>query len=91
MNRRLFDLIYPKQNTKVVIPREQDGKSGLAVFEAAHEVDSATIYWHLNDEYIGITRGRHQLGVNHEPGTYILTLVDEYGTEISRSIEILEK
>jgi len=86
-----MELIYPKTENRIYVPLELDGKKGKTVFEAAHRRPNATIYWHLDDKFIGSTNGFHQLGLNPEKGKHVLTLVDEMGETISQRFEVLEK
>lgn len=86
-----MDLIYPKDNSKIYIPYELDGSQGEVVLEAAHRIHDATIYWHIDQEYIGTTKYIHQIGIHPEQGEHILTLVDESGNMLQKKIEILAK
>jgi penicillin-binding protein 1C len=86
---KLFELIYPRQFTKVFIPIEQDGQPGQVIFEAAHENKKALLYWHLDDKFLGTTEGIHQLGIRAEPGIHILTLVDSEGNELVQKFKII--
>ena len=85
----IFDLIYPSKFTKVFIPLEQDGGKGKVIFEAAHEDDNSTLYWHLDNEFLGITNNKHQMGVTASTGFHTITLVDEIGNEIVRKFEVI--
>lgn len=85
----LFELIYPRQFTKVFIPLEQDGLRGKAIFEAAHEDRLAKLYWHLDDNYLGTTVGTHQMGIQTSKGDHILTLVDEHGNELKQKFVVI--
>ncbi len=84
-------VIYPKDFTRIFIPRELDGKMGKAVFEIAHRNPEIKIFWHLNQEYMGSTQSNHRMELAPEPGTYLMTLVDEQGESISWSFEVLER
>lgn len=84
-----MELIYPRQFTRVYVPVEQSGQPGLAVFEAAHRNQSATIYWHLDDTYAGSTSHIHQMGLHPDPGPHVLTLVDEEGHELRQAFEVI--
>lgn len=88
-DNHLFDLIYPTQYTKVFIPVEQDGKRGEAIFEAVHENKNSLLYWHLNDDFLGMTNGNHQMGISATKGIHEITLVDELGFELKRKFEII--
>lgn len=86
-----MDLIYPKQPSKIYVPVELDGKTGKTVFEVAHRRKNATIFWHLDDRYIGSTNNFHQMGLSPEPGLHTLTLVDDEGETITQKFEIVKK
>ncbi|MCF6361426.1 MAG: penicillin-binding protein 1C [Cyclobacteriaceae bacterium] len=84
-----FELIYPRQFTKVYIPIEQDGNRGFAIFEAAHQDKNATLFWHLDDTYLGLTEGNHQMSIKATKGRHLLTIVDSNGNELKRNFEII--
>ncbi|MCF6353200.1 MAG: penicillin-binding protein 1C [Cyclobacteriaceae bacterium] len=84
-----FELIYPRQFAKVFIPIEQDGQRGFAIFEAAHQDKATTLYWHLDNTYLGLTEGNHQMRINAEKGLHLLTIIDADGNELKRSFEVI--
>jgi penicillin-binding protein 1C len=73
----------------VIIPRELDGNRGRTVFEAVDRRREATIYWHLDGEYLGETHTFHQQTLDIEPGEHILTLVDDTGERVARRFQVL--
>jgi penicillin-binding protein 1C len=82
-------LLYPDTNARVLIPRELDGSRGRTVFEAVSRRRDATIYWHLDDRYLGETHTFHQQSLDIDPGEHILTLVDEKGERVARRFQVL--
>ena len=86
-----MELIYPKAGAFIYIPYELDGKPGKTVFEAAHRNRESTIYWHLDEKYIGETSGIHQIAINPVEGEHLITLVDEQGEVLSRKFSISSK
>jgi penicillin-binding protein 1C len=89
--RNPMEFIYPAENTKLYIPIELDGNPGSIIFEAAHHNENASIYWHLDKKYLGLTKQPHQLSVQATKGKHILTLVDNEGNVLKKQIEILKK
>lgn len=87
--QKLLALIYPAQYTKVHIPVEQDGIPGNAIFEATHEDDDAKLYWHLDEEYLGVTEHHHQMAIRARPGQHVITLVDDGGNELRQAFEVV--
>jgi penicillin-binding protein 1C len=84
-----MEIIYPKQFSKIYVPVELDGTLGKTVFQVAHRMANTTIYWHLDNEFVGSTHGIHQLGVRPDEGEHILTLIDETGETLIQKFEIV--
>jgi penicillin-binding protein 1C len=84
-----MEIIYPKQLSKIYVPIELDGKLGKTIFHVAHRISKTTIYWHLDDIYIGNTQGVHQMALSPDEGLHTLTLVDETGETIVQKFEIV--
>jgi penicillin-binding protein 1C len=79
-----MELIYPRPEAKIFIPRELDGTQGSALFEVVHRNKATTVYWHLDDTYVNATRGTHRLQLSPPPGEHKITLVDEQGEMLER-------
>ncbi|MBC7381917.1 MAG: penicillin-binding protein 1C [Bacteroidia bacterium] len=88
-NSGSMEMIYPKKLTAIYVPVELDGKSGSCVFEVAHRNKQATIYWHLDDKYLGSTKEFHSYGLNPSAGKHTLTLVDETGERLEQLFEVM--
>lgn len=86
-----MEIIYPKQSTKIYVPIEIDGSTGKTIFEVAHRSSNAIIYWHLDEQFMGYTKGFHQLELSPRPGLHTLNLVDENGERLSQNFEIIGK
>ena len=88
---RNMAVIYPKRNTKIFVPRNLKGEMQKTIFEIAHRRPSSTVYWHVDEEFVGSTDALHKLELAPEPGRHLLTLVDESGESLAIYFEILEK
>jgi penicillin-binding protein 1C len=88
-SRKPMQFIYPSGDKKLMIPAGQDGLPGEVVFEAAHQVPSTIIYWHLNEEYLGFTRDIHKMSLSPLPGEHYVILIDENGERVVTKIEVL--
>ena len=86
-----MELIYPEQNARIYVPKEVTGQKGKTIFTAAHTNPNATLFWHLDDAYIGTTKQFHQMALNPTPGFHSITIVDNEGETITRNFETLEK
>lgn len=86
-----MELIYPQRSARIYIPLEIDGQRGQVIFNAAHRKRGSTIYWHLDDTFVGQTETFHQLALDIPAGPHRITLVDHDGERISQRFEILTK
>lgn len=82
-------LIYPHAGTALYIPVELSGRRGRAVFRAVHQRSEASLFWHLDDNYLGRTRHFHEWALKAEPGWHTLTLVDDQGFRLRRRFKVL--
>lgn len=90
-NGNVMEMIYPKNHASVYIPVELDGTRGKVVFNATHRRANASIYWHIDNEYVGTTKNYHQLALNPPAGKHTLTLVDEDGERLVQVFTVLDK
>ena len=60
------------------------------VVEIAHRNSTATINWHLNNEFIGTTEAIHQKEINPKLGKNTLTLVDDEGNSLVKNFVIVK-
>ncbi len=87
--RNPIDIIYPQSGVTVIPTRGLDGQKKGVVMQAAHSDPDAVLFWHLDGEYLGQTRGEHEKRLCPEPGTHLLTLVDGDGAR--RSVRFLSE
>ena len=87
---RNIGLIYPKPNAQIFIPKDFNNVRQKVVFKAVHQNPKATIYWHLDEKYLGSTQKQHQVKVFIKPGTHLLTLIDDKGEVLKRRFEVVE-
>ncbi|HNT20600.1 MAG TPA: penicillin-binding protein 1C [Saprospiraceae bacterium] len=84
-------MIFPQDQTSIFIPIDRDGKPGEVIFKLAHLQKDATVYWHLDDRYLGYTRDFHEYALHALPGPHRLTLIDDTGFELLHEFEVLAK
>lgn len=84
-------LLYPKARSRIYVPVEIDGNKGQTIFEAMHRNVNTTVYWHLDETYIGETREIHQMALNPSVGKHTLLLVDENGLSVQTVFEVIGK
>lgn len=81
--------VYPRTASEIIIPREMDGTRGKAVFELAHGVADATVFWHLDETYIGTTTGIHKFELAPKPGDHVITVVDGDGETSKLKVRVV--
>ena len=80
---RPLQFIYPTPSARITIPRQLDGTTGFLTAELAHSHPQTTVFWHLDDEYLGQTTDFHRLSLRPSPGKHTLTAVDAAGNTTS--------
>jgi len=84
-----FYLRYPTQNARIHLSRDLDGEKGSIIFEASSRSKSSTLFWHLDDHFLGTTTTFHQISASPARGNHILTLLDETGQTITLNFEVI--
>lgn len=85
---RQIAILYPERQAVLYLPKGFSGEREKVVMRATHARSDATLYWHLDDVYLGETRQIHQMACLVEPGNHILTLLDEDGNRRSILFEV---
>ncbi len=79
-----MEFIYPPRDARIFIPRSLQGQLMSMLPEIAHRRRDATVYWHLDNQYIGMTRHIHQTEIRVGEGEHLITAVDNEGMTVSR-------
>lgn len=87
-SQRTMQFIYPQPNAQIYLPKQLDGSRGEVTFELAHTHPDATVYWHLDDEYLTATRDFHKVSLHPSPGRHSVTVVDNEGNTLSLSFTV---
>lgn len=87
-NYQPMQFIYPQMNAHVYLPKQMDGTPGHLTFELVHSNPNATVYWHLDQNYITLTQDFHKVSVVPEKGKHSMTVVDDEGNVLSVSVYV---
>ncbi|GHT43802.1 penicillin-binding protein 1C [Bacteroidia bacterium] len=87
-SRQPMQFIYPQGNSQVQLPKQLDGSRSAITFELAHSKPNATVYWHIDREYIAATTDFHTLSVTLSDGQHHITAVDDEGNTVSCRVEV---
>ncbi|MEM7484465.1 MAG: penicillin-binding protein 1C [Bacteroidota bacterium] len=85
---RLMEFIFPKRNETVLLPKDLGKKTTEVIFKLAHQQNESTVYWYLDERYIGVTTSFHELILDVAPNDYTLTAVDDKGNRIKQQVSI---
>ncbi len=85
---RTMQFIYPTPGARITLPRQMDGTPGHLVARVAYGQAGATLFWHLDDAYLGETRDFHEIALQPAPGRHSLTVVDGEGNTVSVTFHI---
>jgi len=87
----VMNLIYPPPGGLLYVPTQLDGQIGAVVFRLIHRSPERVVFWHMDEQYLGISRHFHEMALAPKPGKHVLTLVDETGALCQRSFTVLTK
>jgi len=90
-DQKVMEFVYPRNTSKVYIPKELSGELGRVVFEIAHRNSGKKIFWHLDTEYLGFTQDIHQMEFYLNKGKHLMIAVDIDGNEIVKRFEVLSE
>lgn len=83
-----MQFIYPKESSTIFLPKDFDGKTNELIIKIAHAIPETTLYWYIDETFIGKTKNIHDLAIIPSEGKHLITVVDEFGNDIKRNIEI---
>jgi penicillin-binding protein 1C len=80
--------MYPTEKTTIFLPKDFDGKQNGIILKVAHSNKEITLYWYLNNTYLGKTNEIHEFQIAPKIGNYKITVIDNFGAEIQEQIII---
>ena len=89
-SQKVLDFVYPNAYETVFLPKGFDGVKNLLLLKVAHSIPETTLFWYVNEKYMGQTKSIHEFSIAAEAGSCVISVVDSYGNECKRSITIAE-
>lgn len=83
-------LIYPKELSKIYIPKNLSGEKEKVIFEAVHADKNATLFWQIDNDFIGQTKFTHKIELSPSVGSHQLTISDESGFSVKKVFRVVE-
>lgn len=87
----VMELIYPRENKYIFVPKDLDGSFQKLVFELTHNQSDTEVFWHLDEKYLGSTKDLHQMELRPSQGKHLLTLIDERGNMLQKVFVVVDK
>ncbi|MEN1783757.1 MAG: penicillin-binding protein 1C [Bacteroidota bacterium] len=84
----LMAFIFPKRGESIILPKDLGKTDTAVVFKLAHQETKSTVYWYLDEKYVGATTNFHELVLDVAPGVYVLTATDDKGNRLQQQIHI---
>ena len=84
-----MQFIFPSENDKIHLPMDLNGKVQELIVELNHKNQDAQVFWYLDNEYLGSTRAKHQMGINGAIGHHTLYCLDTAGQSISLNFTLI--
>jgi penicillin-binding protein 1C len=76
-----IEITYPLQNAKIYIPTDIQGERQKITCRVAHSNALSTVYWYLDNQYLGNTNGKHSMSLAVAKGNHTLFVVDNNGND----------
>ena len=80
---RPMQFVYPTMNARIFLPRQMDGSKSQLTCALVHSVPKATVYWHLDNNYLAETQDFHKISLLPSSGKHTMTAVDNEGNTVS--------
>ena len=86
-----MDFIYPKANSKIYLTKNFNSEVQPVILKVAYSERDKELFWYVDDVYKATTKTFHELPISPTTGIHYITVVDAFGNEIRRKIEIVRE
>jgi penicillin-binding protein 1C len=86
-----MDFIYPKANSKIYLTKDFNSEIQPVIFKVAYSQRENKLFWYVDNVYKGETKVFHEKPILMTAGFHYITVVDEFGNEIRRKVEIVKE
>ncbi len=84
-----LEFIYPREWNRIFIPIDLDGSKGKLIIDLAHRINNVEVYWYLDEEFLGTTRGLHQFEIRPDAGWHKITVTDNLGNVLTKKFFVV--
>ncbi|AYN05346.1 penicillin-binding protein 1C [Flavobacterium sp. 140616W15] len=86
-----MDFIYPKANSKIYLTKNFNSEVQPVIFRVAYSQRESQLFWYVDNVYKGVTKVFHEKPIVMTAGFHYITVVDEFGNEIRRKVEVVRE
>jgi penicillin-binding protein 1C len=86
-----MDFIYPKTNSKIYLTKNFNSQIQPVILKVAHSNREVKLFWYVDNVYKGETKTFHEMPISPSTGFHYITVVDEFGNEIKRKVEVVKE
>ena len=84
-----MDFVFPTQYySKIALTKGEEGAINSLVLKLTHTFSDSKVYWYLNNSYLNVTEGFHELAIKPKKGIHTITVIDDLGNELKRVLEV---
>ncbi|MCD8449390.1 penicillin-binding protein 1C [Tenacibaculum dicentrarchi] len=85
-----MDFVFPtKKYSKISLTKGDNNKLNPIILKVTHTNSSVILYWYLNNVFISSTTQYHEQAITPKKGNHKIMVVDNFGNEQIRFLEIL--
>jgi len=84
-----MDIVYPNPDEYVYLPKDLNEDQQSLVVRVAHVRQDATLFWYIDDTFMGETRDFHSYAFLPDAGHHVITVVDDAGYQLSRKVTVM--
>lgn len=87
-NEQVMSFIYPSNFQKIVLTQDFEKSKPSFVAKVAHSLASITLFWYLDETYLGETHYVHEWEFSPDAGLHRLTVSDDLGNSLQQWVQI---
>lgn len=87
-NEQIMSFIYPNNYQKIVLTKDFDKSTPAFVARVTHSLPGITLFWYLDDTYLGETHQVHEWELSPKAGLHLLTVADNLGNSLQHWVRI---
>lgn len=89
LEKNKMDFVFPmKFVSKISLTKGVDGFINPIILKLTHSNSNSKVYWYIDNQYIKQTKEYHELAIQPKKGRHTIIVIDDFGNEKKRILEI---